>query len=83
MNVLGRTPLQIDSLLRQIRMKRGWSQTEIDRKASLRQETVLLIATRNPATKLKTIVAEFDTLLADSENMRRRVLQKGTACNLK
>ncbi len=62
MTDLARNPKQIGNLIRRARKRRGWSQTELGEKAGLRQETVSLIETGNPATKLDTILAVLAAL---------------------
>ncbi|MEQ9325997.1 MAG: helix-turn-helix domain-containing protein [Rhodospirillales bacterium] len=62
MNDLARTPKQIGNLVRRARKKRGWSQTELGSKAGLRQETISLIETGNPAARLETILAVLAAL---------------------
>ena len=59
---LARTPRQIGSLVRRVRKRRGWSQTQLGEKAGLRQETISLIETGNPATRLETILAVLAAL---------------------
>jgi len=65
MDDLARTPKQIGSLIRRARRKRGWNQTELGRRAGLRQETVSLIETGNPATRLDTILSILAALELD------------------
>lgn len=62
MSDLARTPKHIGTLVRRTRKKRGWSQTQLGNAAGLRQETVSLIETGNPATKLETILAVLAAL---------------------
>jgi len=62
MTNLARTPKQIGNLVRRTRKKLGWSQTQLGEKAGLRQETISLIETGNPATKLETILAVLAAL---------------------
>jgi HTH-type transcriptional regulator / antitoxin HipB len=62
MNDLARTPKQIGSIIRRIRKKRGWSQSELGNKTGLRQSTISFIETGNPATKLETILAVLAAL---------------------
>ena len=62
MTNLARNPKQIGNLVRRARKSRGWSQTELGDKAGLRQETISLIETGNPATKLETILAVLAAL---------------------
>lgn len=59
---LARTPKQIGALVQRARKKRGWTQTQLGAKAGLRQETISLIETGNPATKLETILAVLAAL---------------------
>lgn len=53
---LARTPRQIGNLVRRARKRHGWSQTQLGEKTGLRQETISLIETGNPATRLETIL---------------------------
>lgn len=62
MTDLVRNPKQIGNEVRRARKKLGWSQTQLGDKAGLRQETVSLIETGNPATKLETILAVLAAL---------------------
>jgi HTH-type transcriptional regulator/antitoxin HipB len=62
MTDLARNPKQIGNLVRRARKSRGWSQTQLGEKAGLRQETISLIETGNPATKLDTILAVLAAL---------------------
>lgn len=62
MRDLARNPKQIGNLVRRARKKLGWSQTQLGAKAGLRQETVSLIETGNPATRLETILAVLAAL---------------------
>lgn len=54
---LARTPRQVGNLIRSARKKRGLSQAQLGDRAGLRQETVSLIETGNPAARLETILA--------------------------
>ncbi len=56
------TPRQIGALIRRARKKRGWSQTLLGEKAGLRQETISLIETESPGTRLETMLALLATL---------------------
>lgn len=56
MTDLARTPGQIGTVVRRARKRRGFSQAQLGEKAGLRQETISLIETGNPATKLETIL---------------------------
>jgi HTH-type transcriptional regulator/antitoxin HipB len=62
MTDLARTPKQIGNLIRRSRRKLGLSQTELGDKAGFRQETISLIESGNPATKLETILAVLAVL---------------------
>lgn len=62
MTDLARTPKQLGNLIRRIRKKHGISQTQLGNKAGLRQETISLIETGNPAAKLETILAVLAAL---------------------
>lgn len=59
---LARAPRQIGNLVRRARKRRGWSQTQLGERAGLRQETISLIETGNPATRLETILAVLAAL---------------------
>lgn len=62
MSDLARTPKQIGNIVQRARKARGWNQTQLGEKAGLRQETISLIETGNPATKLETILAVLAAL---------------------
>ena len=62
MNPLARTPKQIGHIVQRTRKKRGWNQTRLGEKAGLRQETISLIETGNPAARLETILAVLSAL---------------------
>lgn len=79
MTDLARTPKQIGNLVRRARKKFGWSQTQLGEKAGLRQETVSLIETGNPATKLETILAVLAALDLEFQIMQR---SKGQASDI-
>lgn len=59
---LARTPKTIGNIVRNARKKKGWSQAELGQKVGIRQGTVSLIETGNPATKLSTILAVLSVL---------------------
>jgi HTH-type transcriptional regulator/antitoxin HipB len=59
---LARTPSQIGNLIRSARKKRGLSQTKLGDQAGLRQETISLIETGNPAVRLETLLAVLSAL---------------------
>ena len=62
MSDLARTPKQIGTIVQRARKKMGWNQTQLGEKAGLRQETISLIETGNPAAKLETILAVLAAL---------------------
>ena len=62
MNDLARTPKQIGNIVQRTRKKMGWNQTHLGEKAGLRQETISLIETGNPAAKLETVLAVIAVL---------------------
>lgn len=57
MSNLARTPKQIGALIRRNRKRLGLSQSALGQRAGLRQETISLIETGNPATRLDTLLA--------------------------
>jgi HTH-type transcriptional regulator/antitoxin HipB len=59
---LARNPQQIGNLVRRTRKKLGLSQRQLGEKTGLRQETISLIETGNPAAKLETILAVLAAL---------------------
>ena len=62
MSNLARAPKQIGTLIRRNRKRLGLSQSELGERAGLRQETISLIETGNPATRLDTILAVLAVL---------------------
>ncbi|KRQ96379.1 MULTISPECIES: helix-turn-helix domain-containing protein [Bradyrhizobium] len=79
MTGLARTPNQIGNLIRRTRKKRGLSQSQVGARAGLRQETISLIETGNPAAKLETILAVLAALDLEFRIVPRT---KGTAADL-
>lgn len=59
---LARSPKQLGNLIRSARKKRRWNQQQLGERAGLRQETISLIETGNPATRLDTILAVLAAL---------------------
>ena len=57
MDAPARTPRQIGNLIRRARKQRGWSQSQLAERVGVRQGTISLIETGNPATKLDTLLA--------------------------
>jgi HTH-type transcriptional regulator / antitoxin HipB len=62
MSDLARTPQQLGNLIRRARKKNDLSQTELASRAGVRQETISLLETSNPAAKLQTILAVLAAL---------------------
>lgn len=79
MGDLARDPRQIGNLIRRARKKQGLSQTQLGQKAGLRQETISLIETGNPATTLETILSVLATLDLEFQIMPR---SKGRAADI-
>lgn len=79
MTDLARTPKQIGNIVRRTRKQRGMSQTQLGRKVGLRQETISLIETGNPAAKLETILAVLTTLDLEFRIVMR---SKGSASDI-
>jgi HTH-type transcriptional regulator/antitoxin HipB len=79
MGDLARDPRQIGNLIRRARKKQGLSQTQLGQKAGLRQETISLIETGNPATTLETILSVLATLDLEFRIMPR---SKGRAADI-
>ncbi|MEK1886918.1 MAG: helix-turn-helix domain-containing protein [Phyllobacterium sp.] len=79
MTDVARTPKQIGNLIRRARKKRDWSQSQLGDKAGLRQETVSLIETGNPAAKLETILGVLAALDLEFQIMPR---SKGAASDI-
>lgn len=65
MSQLTRTPKQLGTLIRRQRKKLGLSQSALGEQAGLRQETISLIETGNPATRLDTLLALLAALELD------------------
>jgi len=57
MTDLARTPKQLGAAIRRTRKQRGLSQKQLGETAGLRQETISLIETGNPATRIDTVLA--------------------------
>ena len=79
MSDLARTPQQIGNLIRRARKRNDLSQTELASRAGVRQETISLIETGNPAAKLQTIL---DVLAALSLEFRVSPRGKTTAADI-
>lgn len=62
MHDLARTPKQIGTLIRRHRKRLGMSQSALGDRSGLRQETISLIETGNPATRLDTLLAVLAAL---------------------
>ena len=72
MSDLARTPQQIGNLIRRARKRNHLSQTDLASRAGVRQETISLIETGNPAAKLQTILDVLAAL-----NLEFRVAPRG------
>jgi HTH-type transcriptional regulator/antitoxin HipB len=59
---VARNPKQIGNLIRRARKHRKWSQTQLGERTGLRQETISLIESGNPATRVDTILAVLAAL---------------------
>ena len=57
MNDPARESKQIGTFVRRARKRRALSQQQLGDKVGLRQETISLIETGNPATKIETLLA--------------------------
>ncbi len=62
MHDLARTPKQIGTLIRRQRKRLGMSQSALGDRCGLRQETISLIETGNPATRLDTLLGVLAAL---------------------
>ncbi len=62
MHDLARTPKQIGTTIRRNRKRLGMSQSELGDRVGLRQETISLIETGNPATRLDTMLSVLAAL---------------------
>lgn len=62
MGDLARDPRQIGNLIRGARKKHRLSQTQLGQRAGLRQETISLIETGNPAATMETILSVLAAL---------------------
>lgn len=79
MSDLARNPKQIGNLIRRARKQRGLSQTQLGEKTGLRQATISLIETGNPAATMETILTVLSVL--DLE-FRIAPRSKGTAADI-
>lgn len=62
MQDLARTPRQIGALIRRARKRLAMSQRELGDRVGLRQETISMIETGNPASRLDTMLAVLAAL---------------------
>ena len=79
MNDLARTPGQIGNVVRRIRKGQRLTQAQLGEKTGLRQETISLIETGNPATRLDTILAVLAALDLEFRIAKR---SKGSAAEI-
>ena len=59
---LARNPKQIGNAIRRARKQLGFNQSQLGDKAGLRQETISLIETGNPATRIDTLLGILTAL---------------------
>lgn len=71
MSELARDPRQIGAVIRRNRRQLGWSQSALGERAGLRQETISLIETGNPAARLDTILTVLAALDLELQVARR------------
>ncbi|MEO8326756.1 MAG: helix-turn-helix domain-containing protein [Nitrospirota bacterium] len=76
---LARNPKQFGNLIRRARKQRGLSQAKLGEKAGLRQATISLIETGNPAATLETILTVLSVLDLEFQIAPR---SKGTAADI-
>ncbi|MCW5620373.1 MAG: helix-turn-helix domain-containing protein [Burkholderiales bacterium] len=62
MSDLARNPKQLGTIIRRSRKRLGLSQSALGERVGLRQETISLIETGNPAARLDTILAVLAAL---------------------
>ncbi|MFZ2277411.1 MAG: helix-turn-helix domain-containing protein [Prosthecobacter sp.] len=62
MSDLARDPKQMGAIIRRARKRCALSQLQLGKKAGLRQETISLIETGNPAARLETLLAVLSAL---------------------
>jgi HTH-type transcriptional regulator/antitoxin HipB len=62
MSNVARDPRQIGNLIRRVRKKQSFSQKQLGEKAGLRQETISLIETGNPSTRIQNLLAVLAAL---------------------
>lgn len=62
MSELARSPKQLGNTIRRARKKQNMSQSELGKKAGLRQETISIIENGNSAAKLETILSVLSAL---------------------
>lgn len=79
MDAPARTPRQIGNLIRRARKQRGWSQSLLAERVGVRQGTISLIETGNPAARLDTLLAILAALDLELQVASRR---KGTRAEI-
>lgn len=62
MKEVARDPRQIGNLIRRARKKKDLTQAELGKRAGLRQETISLIESGNPATRIENLLAVLAAL---------------------
>lgn len=62
MSDLARSPKQLGAVIRRRRKRLGLNQTQVGERAGLRQETISLMESGSPATRLDTVLAVLAAL---------------------
>lgn len=62
MTELARSPAQLGNTIRRSRKKLGLTQAELGEASGLRQETISLIESGNPSTRLETLLSVLAAL---------------------
>jgi HTH-type transcriptional regulator/antitoxin HipB len=70
---LARDPKQIGNVIRVARRRKGWSQTDLAKRAGLRQETISIIETGYASTKLHNLLAILAALDLELQIAQRSV----------
>ena len=76
MNDLARDPRQIGNIIRRTRKAKMLSQSELGRKVGLRQSTISMIETGNPAVTLETLLSVLAALELEFQIASRSKVQR-------
>ena len=79
MSDLARNPRQLGNIIRRARRKKDLTQTELGAKVGCRQETISLIESGNPATRIDMILAVLARLELEVRIVPR---SKGTPADI-